>query len=544
MKSTHQLCGALCFALFTLLSSSVSGQSTTRVSVDSNGSEGLRYSERPSLSADGRFVAFHSSSDNLVLNDTNWDTDVFVHNTLTGVTERVSIDSSGGEANGDSFKASISADGRFVAFESTATNLVPGTPYSRGGIFLHDRQTGITEKISIAAVGVDENGSSQSPSISSDGRFVAFSSSSTNLISGTTTDWHQDIFVHDRQTGLNKHVSVDSSGVDWIDPCSFPAISADGRFVAFESYCPNFVPGDTNNTWDIFVHDGQAGITERVSLDSNGIQGNDRSSSTHISGDGRFVVFVSDSDNLYPGDTDSSEDIFVRDRLLGTTEQVSVNAAGEGANAYCLFPSISSDGRYISFRTHATNLDPENLNYRPDIFIHDLHTGVLERVSIDSHGNEGNDTCYYSSLSGDGQRIAFGTIATNLVANWVAERQGIYLHDRWDGLGLNSIYLTVPPAAAVGLPLEFSWQEARPYSDYWLAYSQTQNGSILGGHEFDLGFHQTIIASGTNTNSGTGTFISAPVSSSAAGHTLYFELATRDANGTLYDSKARSVIFY
>jgi Tol biopolymer transport system component len=185
--------------------------------------------------------------------DTNNNSDIFVHDRKTGTTERVSVDSAGNQGNSFSEGASVSRDGRFVAFTSVASNLVPGDTNGRSDIFIHDRKTGTTERVSVDSAGNQGNTSSFQPSISRDGRFVAFRSLASNLVPGDTNN-NSDIFVHDRKTGITERVSVDSAGNQANDSSSEPSISRDGRFVAFQSFDSNLVPGDTNGVLDIFVH--------------------------------------------------------------------------------------------------------------------------------------------------------------------------------------------------------------------------------------------------------------------------------------------------
>src|SRR5207249_1268748 len=212
----------------------------------------------PALSADGRFVAFGSDATNLVAGDTNGTTDVFVHDRQTGTTERVSVASGGGtQGNGKSggffaFPA-LSADGRFVAFQSDATNLVAGDTNGTTDVFVHDRQTATTERVSV-------NGFSAGPALSADGRFVAFHSTGSNLVAGDTNG-ATDVFVHDRQTGTTERVSGASDGTQGNDASAGPALSADGRLVAFHSSATNLVAGDANRAYDVFVHDRAVSTT-------------------------------------------------------------------------------------------------------------------------------------------------------------------------------------------------------------------------------------------------------------------------------------------
>ena len=235
-----------------------------------------------------------------------------------GTTTRVSVASDGAQGNQDSFRALLSADGRYVAFASDASNLVAGDTTYKEDVFLHDRETGETTRVSVASDGAQgDSGSGDEVALSADGRYVAFFSWATNLVPGDTNG-DGDIFVHDRETGETTRVSVASDGaqandISFLDDC-YPALSADGRYVAFLSLATNLVPGDTNGDDDIFVHDRETGETTRVSVASDGAQGNQDSFWPALSADGRYVAFGSFATNLVPGDTNNKADVFVHDR--------------------------------------------------------------------------------------------------------------------------------------------------------------------------------------------------------------------------------------
>ena len=352
---------------------------------------------------------------------------------LAGTTERVSESSTAVQGNSKSVRPSISANGRFVAFKSFADNLVSGdTHVWWGDVFVHDRLTGRTERVSEDSMGNPGNGNSNEPSISADGRFVAFESWADNLVERDTND-EKDIFIHDRQTGRTERVSEDSTGIQGNGYSSNPSISADGRFVAFYSNADNLVERDTNSTGDIFVNDRQTGRTERVSEDSTGIQGNSHSSNPSISAGGRFVAFMSDADNLVERDTNNSPDIFVNDRLTGRTERVSEDSAGIQGNGYSWNPSISADGRFVAFSSSADNLVERDTNSTGDIFVNDRLTGRTERVSEDSTGIQGNEWSYDPSISADGLFVAFGSDASNLVERDTNNLPDIFVNDRRTG---------------------------------------------------------------------------------------------------------------
>ncbi len=398
---------------------------TERVSESSAGVQGNNGSERPSISADGRFVAFESWADNLVERDTNGTVDIFVNDRLTGRTERVSEDSTGVQGNYRSERPSISVDGRFVAFESQADNLVERDTNNETDIFVHDRFTGRTERVSEDSAGVQGNSYSQKSSISGDGRFVTFESDADNLVGRDTND-SGDIFVHDRLTGRTERVSENSSGVQGNSYSREPSISTDGRFVVFSSDASNLVWGDNNDESDIFVNDRLTGRTERVSENSVGVQGNDWSVGPTISADGRFVAFISDANNLVPGDTNGWYDIFINDRLTGHTERVTEDSTGFRGGAI----SISADGHFVAFDSYEDSLVNADTNEALDIFVNDRLTGLTERVSINSLGAQGNDRSYSASISADGRFVTFGSDASNLVKRDTNGEADIFVHDR------------------------------------------------------------------------------------------------------------------
>jgi Tol biopolymer transport system component len=409
----------------------VARRATARVSVDSTAAQANNSSLFPALSADGRFVAFESDATNLVLGDTNAATDIFVHDRQTSVTERVSVDSLGTQGNSSSTFPSISADARFVAFQSDATNLVAGDTNGVTDVFVHDRQTSVTERVSVDSLGTQSDGNSTFPSISADGRFVAFSSVATNLVAGDTNGV-LDVFVHDRQTGVTERVSVDSTGAQSNGASNAVTISADGRFVAFGSAATNLVAGDTNGFIDIFVHDRQTGVTERVSVDSTGAQSNGASNAVTISADGRFVAFGSAATNLVAG-PNLTFNAYVHDRQTGVTERVSVDSTGAQGNGPSFAPTISTDGRFVAFSSMATNLVAGDTNGVSDVFVHDRQTGLTDRVSVDSTGAQGNDQSTSPIgtppvMSGDGRVLAFASLATNLVVGDTNGFSDVFVH--------------------------------------------------------------------------------------------------------------------
>jgi WD40 repeat protein len=284
-------------------------------------------------------------------------------------TFRVSVDWIQGQASDDSFVNALSDDGRFIAFSSFADDLVAGDSNKVMDVFVHDALTGAIERVSVDSSGVQGDRASANAAISADGRFVVFDSWATNLASGGAAGREQ-VYLHDRTTSTTVMASVDSSGNPCNGFCLTPAISADGVVVAFASSGTNLVRGDMNRKLDVFVHDLASGLTERASVDSSGGEGNgDSQYPPALSKDGQFVSFASDATNLVGGDTNLATDVFVRDRAAGVTERVSVNSSGHQANgsSYAEFQSISSDGSIVAFRSTATNLVAGDLNGVQDV---------------------------------------------------------------------------------------------------------------------------------------------------------------------------------
>jgi Tol biopolymer transport system component len=436
MKAHSCLAVAAPVILLLFAGGRLSAAITTRVSVSSTGEQADGLSQCPAISADGRFVAFFSDATNLVPDDTNNWYDVFVHDRLASATERASLSSTGNQGDGGSLTPGISADGRYVAFESGAANLSPDDTNSCSDVFVHDRLTGATERVSASSAGQQANKPSQQAAISADGRFVAFVSYATNLVPDDTNNW-QDVFVHDRLTGATARVSVSGTGEQGDAPSYAPSISADGRYVAFISGATDLVPGDTNGTADIFVHDRLTGTTERVSVSSTGEQGDGSSGGLDdrpaISADGRFVAFSSYAANLAPDDTNSWTDVFVHDRLTGATERVSVSSTGEQGDAISYTSSISADGRYVAFDSVATNLAPDDTNSWSDVFVHDRLTGATERMSVSRTGQQdyGYSTYPAPTISADGRVVGFSSLTSSLVSGDTNDSRDVFVRVRW-----------------------------------------------------------------------------------------------------------------
>jgi uncharacterized repeat protein (TIGR01451 family) len=333
---------------------------TVLASVGLGGHAAGHESRLPQLSDDGRYVAFQSDASNLVPGDTNRLPDIFVRDLVNGATTRVSISNHEDQGDGGDDWAAISGDGSRIAFRSSSDNLVAGDTNRLGDIFVRDRVAGTTVRVSLSSSGEEADGFVREPQISANGRFVAFQGQVANLVPHDTNG-ARDVFVHDLDTGRTTRVSVSSAGGQSNGESFLDSISGSGRFVSFLSEATNLVPGDTNGARDIFVHDRLTGETRRVSVSSRGAQGNAISQDSQISGNGAFVAFGSGASNLVPGDTNDTGDVFVYEMATRAVTRVSVDDAGhqvggplDGSGR----PSISSDGRYVAFVSRAPELRP------------------------------------------------------------------------------------------------------------------------------------------------------------------------------------------
>jgi Tol biopolymer transport system component len=399
-----------------------------RVSLAPDGSETRRDSLSPSLSGDGRLVAFISEAGILVPGDTNRSDDVFVRNTVTGKTRRVSVSTRGAQAAPRSFfdRPSISSNGKFVAFGSDAPNLVPKDTNRTFDVFLHNLKTGRTRRVSIGPSGRQGNGPSFEPSISGDGHLVVFQSNATNLTRRRDRNHTSDIFVRNLKNRTTRRVSVSSTerqaaGLSWGS-----AISRNGRIIAFLSQASNLVKRDTNKAVDVFVRDRRRQVTRRVSLSSKEAQGNKDSGATPgapaLSGDGHLVAFASSATNLVGDDSNRAEDIFLRNRSTGRTRRVSVGPQRRQANNDSDQPALSANGCRVAFLSLASNLDPRSQSSPGAFAIWDLFSrnrcgGVTREITVGIDGAQADDSSGAPSLSAKGSRAAFHSFAGNLVTD-------------------------------------------------------------------------------------------------------------------------------
>lgn len=400
--------------------------------------------EAPGASADGTFAAYSSLATNLtprvgpaglaslargtkagasdvlglLLPDTNGVRDIYLHEQTTALNFRVSVSTAGAEANGASRYPAVSADGRFVAFESDATNLAGSDLNGAPDVYLHDILLGTTELVSGSIYGPALTGGSYTPSISGDGRYVAFASDSPLLVATPAdTNGATDVFVRDRKTGAMRRVTVGAlgqgNGRSWA-----PAISTSGRTVAFTSSATNFVVPDANGSMpDVFLWDMTTGLIKLVSS-SAGVQANAPSGSASVSADGRMVAFDSLANNLdlLLPDTNGVSDAFVRDMQTGRAERVSIGPFGEG-DGPSSHPAISADGKTVAFSSKASNLIVDDINGTSDVFVRLAQGGTSIRAASRGDLGIGNDSSHRPGISADGLTVTFSSDASNLVAS-------------------------------------------------------------------------------------------------------------------------------
>jgi len=427
--------GALLAAALLVLLPPARAGDTTLVSAATDGTPGDAASGsvfgRQSVSASGRFVSFESLAADLVAQDTNGAFDVFVRDRKQGTTVRASVALDGDPAGGGGLNANLSANGRFVVFQSAADDLVPDDGNFASDIFVRDLKQGVTTRVSVDSAGLEGDASSFNPAISANGRYVVFQSDAANL-APDDDNIDVDVFLHDRKQGTTVRVSLDSSGAGHEGDSLEASVSANGRFVAFESVAAGLVEGDLNGVGDVFVRDLKLGTTLRLSLSQAGVEGDGASFSPMISAKGRHVVFASVAGNLVDGDGDAFSDVFVRDLKLGTLERLSVDAAGAGVDGSSGVPWITPGGRCVAFESHASNLVEQDRNAAQDVFLADRKLGTLRRVSVAANGAEIGGNSARCAVSSNGRFIAFDCDDDDLVPDDDNTGLDVFLRDAQD----------------------------------------------------------------------------------------------------------------
>ena len=375
------------------------------------------------VSQDGRVTVFTTNYDTLIPGDGNGYSDVFAFDRVTKQTELISRGPDGKAGNNLSHRASVSPDGRYVAFTSLAKNLLAdasltdcgGTPCIN--VFVYDR---VTKKQTLAnlntlgqRIGIDERMSFEfGPILSRDGKSVVFTTE--HPIEPGDTNNNQDVAVRDLSTGVTRIASTNNDGQVVTSGNNEATMSYDGRYVAFTAFSP-LVPEDTNETFDVYRRDMQTGNIMLISKTMNGGIANRASNQAVISGDGQFVAYISRATNIVPGDTNENNDVFVYNVQTGTTQRINVTSRGNQAVGETYYPDISYDGRYVVYGSLASNLVPADSNDAIDIFLYDRSVNLTRRINRGSHdGVQANNWSFFSSISGDGKTVAFMSYATNL----------------------------------------------------------------------------------------------------------------------------------
>ena len=466
------------------------------------------------ISETGRYVVFSSEATNLVDDDTNGQRDVFLRDRDTDndqiydepgsvKTTRISMGYDGSQTNGDSWEVAISADSKFIAYSSDASNIVSGDTNGARDVFVYNRTTGVTERVSVVNATTNGNGNAQSdqPFLSRTGRYVVFRSFANNLVTGDTNTV-ADIFLRDRNTKLTMRIPPPDISISFTEPdaeSTTPTISDDGTRVAFASRATNLVttPADNadGNALDVFVYDRSAGDTYLISAVGNLTDTLD-SYTPYISGDGNYVAFASRSWSLdtdttnWEAPTDTDADIFVYDLTLDVISRVSVNFFGvQAANGDSFSPSITRDGRFIAFASEANNLDVNlpDVNARRDIFLHDrtlalsgvYDFGLTQRISLNYNRGEPNDWSFVPVIAPEGRHVAYVSEASNLVNNDT--------NNAWDVFAFDSqrhipTFLTIPAnipgslGEVVSVPVIFN-----------------QSGQTIDTTTFSVDFDQTCL---------------------------------------------------
>ncbi|MBI3847877.1 MAG: PD40 domain-containing protein [Planctomycetes bacterium] len=420
---------------FVLLIASAEAQ-TIRVSLDSMGIEANGGSTLASLNGDGRFVAFVSVATNLFPGDTNGVTDVFVHDLVSGETVLASVSAIGGPANGNSTSPALSSDGRFVAFVSNSQNLVsPPLAFSTAEVYVRDLVAGTTEIVSLSSTGAPADGDCRMPSLSANARYVAFDSTASNLVVGDFNG-AADVFVRDRVAGATERISVNASGAGASGGTA--SISENGRFVAFLSVAPNIVPEGTGSNVQAVVKDRQTGFVFLASADPSDHPTVVSNRQPTMSADGRFVVFESGDGNLVSGDTNARPDAFLRDLVAARTVRVDLGASGNQLAGGATSPRLTADGRFVVFLASSSDVMPGTPGRATDVFVRDLQAGTTTWTSPSWIGAHLGSDCLNPAISGDGRRTAFETLSI-LTPN--------------DGNGVNDVFVhaTEPFACSSGI---------------------------------------------------------------------------------------------
>ena len=389
---------------------------TIRVSVSSSGEQANGPSERPTVSGDGTKVVFMSHATNLVRGDTNNASDIFLRDLLRNTTTRISVSSRGEQANGGSaIDTRISTNGRYVVFSSEASNLVPGDTNGKVDVFVRDLVRGTTTRVSVNSKGEQANGDSMRPTLDNSGRYIAYTSVASNLDAHDTNGtW--DVYLYDQVNRTTKRISVLPDGTEPNGASDGPQVSPDGAYVGFFSLATNLVSGDVDDFLDVFRADLATGAVTLISRNRTGGANDDLSVGGISSQDNRFVSFASHATNLTaqsPQGHDSHP--YVLDTSTDTIQILDIGAEGQTGNSGGFWSAITLDGKKVTFTSASDNIVPNDLNAGRDVFIRDLVHQTTSRVSVAADGSEGNDASYFGYANANASIIGFMSFASNLV---------------------------------------------------------------------------------------------------------------------------------
>lgn len=396
------------------------------ISTDAFGGQGNRESLIAAFSPDGTKVAFRSYASNLVAGDTNATSDIFLKDLTTGAITLLSADSLGIQGNGTTSDISFSPDGTKILLRSAASNLTPGDTNGTWDIFLKDLTTGAVSLVSSNSSGIQANHDVDDARFSPDGTKVLFRSFASNLVADDTNGtW--DVFLKDLTTGAVIRISTGDGGLEGNNLSGSPVFSPDGTKIAFTSDSSNLVTGDTNGARDIFLKDLTTGTVTLISTDNSGAQANGNSDAVVFSPDGTKVLFSSSASNLVSGDANGTNDIFLKDLITGDVSRISTNSAGVESNGFSDGAAFSPDGTKVVFWSNASNLVSGDTNGVRDIFVKDLITGEIVRISTDIAGSQGNNESLHARFSPDGTQIVFDSFASNLVTGDTNGHQDVFV---------------------------------------------------------------------------------------------------------------------
>jgi len=481
------------------------------------------------MSADARFVVFDSLATNYGPSDTNGVRDVYLRDRLLGTVELISVSSAEVQGNDGAAFPSVSDDGRYVVFRSGADNLITGDLNARQDVFLRDRLLGTTERVSVGDLGLEGNLDAypEPAAVSNDGNFVAFATYATNL-SSLDGDASSDVYLRDRAGAKTYLMSINYLGTDNVTGFHL-SMDDDGTLVAFNSNGPATVL--SVGAWlQCYVRDVGAETTEMVSVSATtGFEGSGNSEYPEITGDGRFVAFQSAAADLLAGDSNLAPDAFLRDRTAGSLEFLSLDQSGGLTGLGAGRPHVSDDGRYAVFSCGNSLVAGFS---GAGHFLRDRSAATTELVEIPFPWSAVHPTLfsYGARVNEDGTRIILGT------ASWVPDAGGAYnVMMRKRANGEDGIFLTGSTVASVGGSATWSAAAAPASADCWLLYSMSQSGITYAGHGFNVGPGAAALTTGTTTASGTFSFTGGPVPANLSGRTVRVEFAARKA-GLWHDS--------